>query len=557
MCGIWGYNGDSPPNENALKILAMYNLNRGDDGVGVFWDGKIIKGVGTEANIFRFLEKHALLPIEKLFTVIGHNRKSTAGANTIANCHPFSYFTKKQNQKEEIPFAVGAHNGTIKNREELIKKYKVQSQNVDSEEILNIIINSYFDEKNIDVLNDYEGFGCFVWTFPKENKLFIFRGKSGQGEDVSGERPMFYWKKQGENKIYISSMKDSLLSICNDEGKEIKEFEANKIHIIENGVLSTFKRTFDRTARNFVEPYTQTYTYTSNVKNVDAKDVFINFPSKVIAKFNKKNPKRDSNGNVMLATEPFIDIRELMKIRKDKTLGGKIHFCAGRWWKNGHVIGNRLKEGDSLILDDNGYFASSNSHDKKTAKEYFFWGGWMCKSKESMEEMIEIYKKGEHMENINSMNCFNVYKCKKFFLGLVFDDNRLGGYNALSKMEDIQGYSYITGNYTPPFNQGKTYTFNSGHFKKVLIDIPIEENDTEETFDDEEPDTTGEILFEAVETLQNLTKDLESANVTNNKKKVQVLKWLGEAYIFIKEHFDAYTKELKEEVPFKNYNEIY
>lgn len=467
MCGIYGYNGDKPPKEDKLKILGMYNLARGDDSCGMWWDGKSIKGVDKLANIGRFLESTTLKPIEKFFTVICHTRKSTAGASTLSNSHPFSYWKEEQNP-ENIPFAVAAHNGTIKNREELLTKYKVKSHCVDSAEILNIIIDSIINKKNINVLEEYEGFGAFVWTYPESNKLYVFRGKSGRGEDLTGERPLFYWKKAGVDEIYISSIKESLLTICDDDEKVIKEFVPNKIYVLDNGKLSIMKREFDRSARNIVETTTNYYNHNHSCTPKVGSEVFINFPEKTLLKFNSKIKRRDGNGDAMLEDEPCIDLDTLRNLTGNKGIGTKIVYRGGRYLKNGHPLGAKLKEGQTLKIDDEGYPEYATLYNKNIAKEYYFWNGWNCINGECLEMVLDMYKSGVMFEDTNRKK-ISLYKIVKLFDCIIFNDDVTGGYNCLAGRGKDVNYSSHT--WSPLFNQHKSYTFHAGFFKKCVLDI--------------------------------------------------------------------------------------
>lgn len=577
MCGIWGSNGLQKPNADKLKILAMMNVARGDDSCGVFWDGEVYKGVESEANIFKFLEHNTLPDIKNYFTIIGHNRKSTAGRNERGNCHPFSYFTEGQDE-ESVPYAVGAHNGTIKNRDEILKKYKVSAHAVDSAEILNVIINSKSNQNNINVLNDYEGFGCFVWTFPEKNSMYIFRGKSDAGETETGERPMYYWKDVKNSTVYISSIKESLMIICDDEEKVIREFEANKIHIITDGKIATLKREFKRADRNKTATYTSTTSTYSPPKptKIDAKSIFVNFPQKSIHKFNKKDPKRDTGGKALIDTEPDIDIKDLMRIRKDKTLGGKVQYSAGKYKKNGHVLGTNLKKGETIKLDANGYFQTCDKYDESTEKEYYFWNGWTCIDGAALEEICDMYGRGAVYQNGSKEN-FNLAKIKDFFDCVLFNPMLTGGFNILGN-EGHPHVVYFTGTFKPLFNIGKSYTFKNGHFEGVTLEvggshpdiIALNEttNDEEEiveetgevgTIYEEEGDTDSErkeieqVLITSIDEIDIAKIELEKMPVLkeNEGVKERVVFYLSEAYKFLNDEWEGLSKteeELKETI---------
>lgn len=124
-------------------ILGKLNEERGTDSFG-WYDhdtGEIARGVGRVGPQARLMAKHDSL--------IGHTRKSTTGASTIENAHPFVYGD-----------IVGAHNGIVHNHDELnkareaagFKKFEVDSQH----------IFAALDEK-WDISN-CAGYGAIEWT---------------------------------------------------------------------------------------------------------------------------------------------------------------------------------------------------------------------------------------------------------------------------------------------------------------------------------------------------------------------------------------------------------
>jgi len=582
-CGLYGFNGAKAPNEDKLKILGMYNLPRGDDSCGIYWDGKLYKGVNLESNVLRFYEKNTFKPIKEKFTVIGHNRKSTVGKNEIDNCHPFGYWLDGDTSK--IPYAVGAHNGTIRNREELKKKYDATPHVVDSAEILEIIINSKSKPKNISVLEEYEGFGAFMWSFPETDDLYIFRGKSEQGEDLTGERPLFYWKKAGEDMVYISSIKDSLLAICDDDEKIIREFEPNRIHHIKAGKMMTYKKEYDRSARNKTTTYasssssstTSSVATTSNVgngiattfgpKKKGASEIFLNFPKSALEKYEKKSHPRENNGDAFLETEPYIDVNELIRITNNKDFKGKIIYCGGQYRKNGHILGAKLKEGEVLKIDANGYLAGHKNYDNKTSKEFYFWNGWTCLSHESMTKVIKMFKDGSIFdEHVKTRFC--LYKLQPFFDCIIFNPGVPNGHYSMGRQMGGNPQPYHTGKFEPLFNQGKIYFFNNGYFKSVVLQLEpfmkldpskalveisaaeIEKKEKKEA-SEAEKETLQAFYNDAMENL-NVSKGMFEEPVefkSNEATRIKMYKWLNESYIYLKDHYEHLTKKkLPEEI---------
>jgi len=564
MCGLVGYNGVSAPDPDKLKILWMYNLGRGDDSCGIYWDGLLKKGVGAKANVFNFIEATSLKPIKKYFTVIGHTRKSTVGSHTEDNAHPFGFYTeenhkegKKVGLKNVVPYAVGAHNGIIRNREELRTKYGSKYKyNVDSIELLNILVDSRATETNINVLNDYEGYAALLWSFTDENKLYVFRGKSSIGEDSTGERPLFYWKKRGEKAVYISSIKESLMAICDDDDKEgcIKAFEPNKIHIISDGQISTLKKQFNRESKGTTTSSSSSgsSTTSSGSNRRRASEVFIGYPEKLVKKADQIT-RRDNNGDFLIEDEPFFN-----PFGNDRVV-----FVKGRYHKNGHILGQKLKEGVSYLLDENGNAPSSKNY-SGTGKVYHFWNGWLLNSEEDLKDICKLYSEGKLDGKIGTKHSWNfdpATKRKFSARTLLFDNLREGGYNTIGGSVD----AYITGKFTPLFNQGKVYEFSTGFFKKCTYTKPSQ-NTLELTDNTEDEEENAEVMHSAItdsdvdmlnvyiaamntvneasEALadKDFSKDPETSEilpVTESLRK-KLVKWLDEAWLYLDEHI---TKE--------------
>ena len=564
-CGLIGYNGESAPDADKLKILWMYNLGRGDDSCGIYWDGLLKKGVGTKANVFNFLEATTLKPITKYNTVIGHTRKSTVGSHTENNAHPFGFYTKanyKEAEKVElknvVPYAVGAHNGIIRNRPELRKKYGTKyDYDVDSMEILNILIDSKTEPEKIKVLEDYEGYAALMWTFSGTNELFIFRGKSAIGEDSTGERPLFYWKKRGVKAVYISSIKESLMTICDEDDKDaaIKSFEPNKIYSILDGQISTLKLVINREGKGAVAASSSGSTQTATPKHSSPsitkvpKDVFIGFPARILKKM-EKHTRRDTNGTFLVVDEPYYN-----PFGNDKVV-----FTKGRYFKNGHILGQKLKEGVSYILDDDGYAPSNKRYNKETSKKYYFWNGWLVKSEENLKWLCDQFAKGKLTHLVNSkLQWINEAPFKEKFSPntLIFDDERLGGWTSIGGGLN----TCYSGKFVPLFNQNKEYAFNNGYLVSVNIlkedngenDTKIADDVSEETEFIEVGTTDSDVeIVNNYLTVMEIVKEAGEAIVTQEGEvteslRQKLVKWLDAAYFYLNEHIEKEAD--KEEAP--------
>ncbi len=248
----------------------------------------------------------------------------------------------------------------------------------------------------------------------------------------------------------------------------------------------------------------------------------------------------------MLESEPYIELPELVRITGDKRIGGKILYCGGRYMRNGHMLGGKLKHGEALTIDNEGRPYTHPDFDKETAKQYYFWNGWMCKDEEGLNGIVDLFKRGMvYRDYVNVQNDINVDRISQHLLGIVFTETKKGGWNYIAK--GIAGATCFTGAFSPMFNQGKTYHFSNGFFENCVFSL--EEKKEESTENSEREEIEG-ILKEAIDFIDISKTDLETIETKHEKNensRIRILKWLSEGYDFLNDHWLHIKKETQEE----------
>lgn len=188
--------------ERAFRELLILDSIRGEHSTGVAavsnLDVRIAKVVGDPFELFRsrsFTEALAM-PNKVL---IGHNRYATAGAVNKKNAHPF--------QIDEI---VGAHNGTLTNKYQLLDGHKFD---VDSEALYN-----HMEKKGLEsLLKTMNGAWALVWWDGRDETLNILRNK---------ERSLYVASLNAGGVIFWASEKWMLEVALSRNNLPVKEITA-------------------------------------------------------------------------------------------------------------------------------------------------------------------------------------------------------------------------------------------------------------------------------------------------------------------------------------------
>lgn len=228
MCGIVGYSGINSFNTSNLKILFLYNQERGEQASGFYSNDENFQ-YGVD-RVYKSMGKASENLINKVHfepttLFIGHTRKSSTGTTkNINHAHPFIF--------ENV---VGVHNGTFTNYNDVKKAFKLSDDvEVDSEVFYKILDGLYSENNNAlesfrEAIGYFEGGAALVASFKDEpNTLYIYRNE---------ERPLYrgtFKSEEGKQGVYLSSLEEGLEAIeCNN----IKEIKAGVIYTIKDGIV--------------------------------------------------------------------------------------------------------------------------------------------------------------------------------------------------------------------------------------------------------------------------------------------------------------------------------
>lgn len=230
-CGLWCYSGTEPADPWKMRVLALYNMARGDHATGLCIDDEVVKEVtsakdflASNPELFDFKELS-----KKNFTVLGHCRQASGqyAKDNKDFAHPHAI---KKADTDKKPFLFLVHNGTVTNLWDLCHKYEIDSDyNKYSDSIqLARIITKNWEAKNMEVLKDYEGSATLVfYPITAKNTIYVHRDKM---------RELYYWNET-HNKVYVSSVKEALKAI-GAPADDIKEFKPGLLIKFTNGHIT-------------------------------------------------------------------------------------------------------------------------------------------------------------------------------------------------------------------------------------------------------------------------------------------------------------------------------
>lgn len=442
MCNLAGYNGRSKANVNVIKLLSVFGTTRGTDGFGAWIGTKLYKfgGYNNEGNAFNIMHGRKIVfdKNSTANTILLHNRAKSVGYVNKDNAHPYDYDYIEGHR------LIFAHNGTIKNIEELCEKYKIPSKigMTDSYYLGQIIYENGFD-----VLKEYYGFAAITVLNVNTDTLYLWKGFSQcESATATEERPLHIFN--GKNFIYYNSEEIGLITALNTDN-HITSVPNNTLLAYKDGVLIG-SEVYDRSEIKY-----KPATYYNST-------------------------------NYGTSTTPKIaqDYYKLEKCPQNHK-GNNIYCWQGKYWKNGHIL-----EGIFSVFT-NGYLYKSTKAEiegfnvNAAVVDYtikHFWKGYMIKNESIYQQLV--------LAGHDSPTFYSSYEfSQKLHPDTVYF------------MKHVNGYSlYFNGLYTdnrnvfPLFSDYAYKLVKSNVIATEITDLHLEPEKSEVSIIKRTPDNDKEIL---------------------------------------------------------------
>ena len=197
MCGLAGFTGYYKADPSKMRILLTENQSRGTDSTGIYGRKLMRKPIKAVELMKDVNFNH----IANANVVIAHTRKSTGGALTKENSHPFIFSIGKSKD-----LLVGTHNGWVVNEYEAEQKIDgFIREEVDSASVFKAMAMTE-DKLKFSMFE-----GAMALAFIWKGKLHLYRREN---------RPLFIGRaKEG---YYYSSIHSALINIGIPENKTME-----------------------------------------------------------------------------------------------------------------------------------------------------------------------------------------------------------------------------------------------------------------------------------------------------------------------------------------------
>jgi Glutamine amidotransferase domain len=387
MCGISGFFGKPDLSKETrdiafmkMKILGLYNQQRGVHSCGIYLNGKVYHGIDKVKLFSDYIaEYHFDTP--ETFPILIHNRQATRGAHTKENCHPFII--------GEVSPMVMVHNGTIDNIYQLCAKYKVNTNGVSLDsKLLGMIIY----EHGPDVLSEYSGGAALIWTekdYPGTGFVYHGASRRAKGGDEIEERPLFYMET--EEGIYLSSIEDSLWAIARDTEKP-EMLDHNTVFKIEDGEFCDRFYEIKRGDSNVIIPSTSSHSSSSHWTRGDYSKDYSDYNRNISI---TKNVGQTTTVVQKTLKKESLVWRETLPLRsKRKDL---LYFHKGRYYCNGELCHGVIKTTNKGVKQPKG------------GVQHYFWEGVMLVDQNAYSRLCKEKQEGvEWLKDIHQNFAYHI-----------------------------------------------------------------------------------------------------------------------------------------------------
>lgn len=239
MCGICGFINKPGVfkkfDKRAFLTLAVNNDSRGGDGCGIMIDGKCEKA-GPDVKYFAnyWPTSQLIKETDKYNIAFAHCRKASVGGVHHDKNQPWCHY----DENSKLDYCL-IHNGTIKNYEELAKKY---IPDIDIKGMTDsCVMMNIFYHCGYDVLQEYIGSGVFVMCDYRNDKpeVYMFKGKSKTSTYSAPEEERPLYVLYDGSTIVFSSIIDYLRTLY--PNSTVMNLNPNLLIQPRNGELTVTK----------------------------------------------------------------------------------------------------------------------------------------------------------------------------------------------------------------------------------------------------------------------------------------------------------------------------